>query len=419
MSVSVLACFHPPYSSQRSLFQARGILLGENELEPFPARAPPPPREVGTRKVPASPDEYLRNVEGLLMADSPEICQTFFSIVASFKSSVAAGTAWQDARLNASREVAYLFREPPHNRLIAGFEAFLPAQPSDGTQSASNPSNGVAAVASDCQSSEVQTEALLPATHLCHGDQEAHVTGKVGEEKGDGRSQHASCPAGAGEISTACSKGGQRQHCAVAAGGGCPFLAGIMQSASSAHSRHAGADASSSSREAHEFTSSRDRRALKLHRETMLDEAHEPTPETEELSSCKAGDGIRMARESLAQVKDDESAPGDEPRQVGGTTHAEEQGQRAEGAKVDDRDDLKEEPGGGGKVEKGLEQSEVGSHGSFPGIAAQLEAAWVEMLAMLEREKCAPIMLRLAWHDASSFDASSTEAWPMQVMGRR
>ena len=59
MSVSVLACFHPPYSSQRSLFQARGILLGENELEPFPARAPPPPREVGTRKVPASPDEYL------------------------------------------------------------------------------------------------------------------------------------------------------------------------------------------------------------------------------------------------------------------------------------------------------------------------------------------------------------------------
>lgn len=74
---------------------------------------------------------------------------------------------------------------------------------------------------------------------------------------------------------------------------------------------------------------------------------------------------------------------------------------------------------------------------------AQLRGAWFELRTILEvylcplgvavfrrgsaapsgsfpclhvqRDRCAPIMLRLAWHDASSFDKFSDKGWPLQV----
>jgi len=46
-------------------------------------------------------------------------------------------------------------------------------------------------------------------------------------------------------------------------------------------------------------------------------------------------------------------------------------------------------------------------------VVAQLQEAWVALHAMLKKEKCGPIMLRLAWHDASSFDAQSSHPWPL------
>lgn len=46
-------------------------------------------------------------------------------------------------------------------------------------------------------------------------------------------------------------------------------------------------------------------------------------------------------------------------------------------------------------------------------IVSQLKEAWVALHAMLKKEKCGAIMLRLAWHDASSFDAQSSNPWPL------
>ena len=41
-----------------------------------------------------------------------------------------------------------------------------------------------------------------------------------------------------------------------------------------------------------------------------------------------------------------------------------------------------------------------------------LEGAREAAFAMLDARKCHPIMVRLAWHDAGTFDATAADAWP-------
>jgi len=74
--------------------------------------------------------------------------------------------------------------------------------------------------------------------------------------------------------------------------------------------------------------------------------------------------------------------------------------------------------GGGGRAEEA--DLEVDARGvDFSGtervdaVVAQLQEAWLALHAMLKKEKCGAIMLRLAWHDASSFDAQSSNPWPL------
>ena len=73
--------------------------------------------------------------------------------------------------------------------------------------------------------------------------------------------------------------------------------------------------------------------------------------------------------------------------------------------------------GGGREEEADVEVDARGADCSgterVDAVVAQLQEAWVALHAMLKKEKCGAMMLRLAWHDASSFDAQSSHPWPL------
>jgi len=197
--------------------EARRILAGELEREPFPAKHTPLPRLLGAQTPPASPAVYLERVERLLLPHLADTYAGFRAILQGFKQAVAAGAERAAARAPAAAQVGELFREPPLDRLLAGFDLFLPleAPRQSGVGGVSGCQGGVApraAVASGGLSAEGAS--LL-----------ADLAGHVGGAQTATAASTAWAPAPESTEVLATDRaddGGVPRR----ASGGCPFLAG-------------------------------------------------------------------------------------------------------------------------------------------------------------------------------------------------
>ena len=107
--------------------EACGILTGELEPEPFPAKEAPCARQLGTRTVPTSPAEYLLKVERQLLIDSTEarVYAKFLAILREFKSQIDGGALYSQARRTALAQLTHLLQKQPRNQLLYSLAAFL------------------------------------------------------------------------------------------------------------------------------------------------------------------------------------------------------------------------------------------------------------------------------------------------------
>ena len=112
--------------------EAGRILTGELEPEPFPAREPPPARQLGTRTVPRSPAEYLLKVERQLLPGKADMYSKFLGILRGFKSQVDGGVLYSEARSAALTQLGSLLQDPPRNQLLFSLAAFLREHPPPG-----------------------------------------------------------------------------------------------------------------------------------------------------------------------------------------------------------------------------------------------------------------------------------------------
>jgi hypothetical protein len=111
--------------------EACGILTGELEPEPFPAKEAPCARQLGTRTVPTSPAEYLLKVERQLLIDSTEarVYAKFLAILREFKSQIDGGALYSQTRRTALAQLTHLLQKPPRNQLLYSLAAFLREHP--------------------------------------------------------------------------------------------------------------------------------------------------------------------------------------------------------------------------------------------------------------------------------------------------
>ena len=111
--------------------EACGILTGELEPEPFPAKEAPCARQLGTRTVPTSPAEYLLKVERQLLIDSTEarVYAKFLAILREFKSQIDGGALYSQTRRTALAQLTHLLQKPPRNLLLYSLAAFLRQHP--------------------------------------------------------------------------------------------------------------------------------------------------------------------------------------------------------------------------------------------------------------------------------------------------
>jgi catalase (peroxidase I) len=60
-----------------------------------------------------------------------------------------------------------------------------------------------------------------------------------------------------------------------------------------------------------------------------------------------------------------------------------------------------------------LDGAEICSHGTCSNHVYELQALRQDLFSMLEEKHCNPILVRLAWHDSGTYDASvDKKHWP-------
>ena len=374
--------------------EARAILAGTLEPEPYPAQAAPTPRELGTWRVPRSAAEFLARVEAYLLPREPGLFGQFMDALAGFRRAIDGGTARHEARSSAVATVCGLFSEGPYARLAAGITGFLrpePMGPMD-VRAGADAGEGLAGLT---QESRSMLELLA-----------GHV-GAAGEGGAAASEGAASGPDGCRrqvEVAAGKAAGAQEHHTTIkniARGGVGGETAGAQAEAGPSEEACAPICASAGGRQAAAQSAVSDvpRRtcpvlAVAEPAGKGAEGAGQEMTGPAAVAGCPAGEPLGCPRDALGVVGAASASAKARSPSLGAAgcpagACATRGGAGGEGAE-------------GGRMEK-----KMGT------LVEQLAWAWEEVLDLVKAQDCAPIMLRLAWHDASSFDASSAAGWPL------